>query len=543
MVLKYKYNEEKHELECCLAQNNAEYRDITASVRGGTLFRPFYTFDHKYPVFYMGFDKPPVKGPLSILFSIERQKYIGEKVLYDWEYFRRIGRGNEWAPLKTVNETNAFTRSGTVVFAGPQDFTRSSFFGKELYWMRIVNLDGRHDQPGGLQKPVVNGIFINTTRVVQHQGIKNEMLETVAGQTGAEYTLSMFPVISEEVWVNEAGHLAADEQELLEEESGGISIAKDEIGNVLEFWIKWRPVDDFYHSKPEDRHYAINRLTGTISFGDGKRGKVPPYTGKDNVKVNYKIGGGARGNMAPFEINSLRNSIVFVDQVFNPEPSGGGCDTEKLENALRRGPQLLKHRNRAVTAEDFEWLAREASQDIAKVKCLPNMNSLGKKESGCVTVVVVPKSAGAGSSFFPELKLKVEKYLLERAAATVAFQDSIQVIEPVYLAISVYADIVVDDADTVAITEKEAVDRLNSFLNPFTGNFEWKGWEIGQHPHISMFFALLKSVANVNYVENVSIAVDRVEYGQSIEMNPDHMADLPHGIVMNGRHRVNVKVM
>ncbi|WP_128739156.1 putative baseplate assembly protein [Desulfocucumis palustris] len=542
--LTYRYHEVKCPLDCCMLHNNMEYRDMTAAAgSGGQLWQPFYSLENKKPAFYLGFDRPPVKGPLSLLFSIKQQKNNGEKPILEWEYLSGAGGRLEWLPLKVTDDTKAFTRSGTVVFAGPQDFARSSIFTRELYWIRIVNLDGRFELNEASQKPLVNGIYMNSAGVVQHRSIKNEMIETVAGQDDREYHLSMFPVISEEVWVNEAEHPALGQPDIPTGKTEGVQVVKDPIGNILELWVKWDPVEDFGGSGPEDRHYIINRITGALRFGDGRNGRIPPCLGRDNVKINYKIGGGAQGNVGSFEINSLQNSIVFVDQVINPEPSGGGCDTETLERAMQRGPQYLRHRNRAVTAEDFEWLAREASQDIARVKCLPNINTWGKKESGCVAVVVVPKGAGKGSPFFPALKRQVERYLVERSAATVSFQNKIQVIEPVYLEISVHAHLAVNEADYVAVTEKEALERLNSFLDPLTGNFEGQGWEIGQYPHISVFYTLLKAVKNVNFIENVSIVVDKVEEGVRSEINPGSLGDLPHGMVMNGRHLVIVNML
>jgi predicted phage baseplate assembly protein len=367
------------------------------------------------------------------------------------------------------------------------------------------------------------------------------MIETVPGPDGREYHLSMFPVIREEVWVNEAGHLSPEDQErLAADQPSGIEVSRDQIGNVLEAWFKWLPVEDFSQSSPQDRHYRIDRLTGTIAFGDGRNGRVPPHLGRDNVKINYKIGGGAGGNLGALEIKSLQNSIVFVDGVYNPDPTGGGYNTETLKKALVRGPQVLKHRNRAVTAEDYQWLVREASQDIVRVKCLPNLNREGKKESGCLSVVVVPGEMGGDS--FPGLKARVERYLGERSAATAVFNDAIHVMEPAYLKISVLAELAVDEVDAVALTEKEAVEKLNDFLHPLTGNFHGRGWEIGQYPHISEFYTLLKSVNNVNYVENVGISIIKVENGAEEEMNPDFLDQLPYGMVMNGRHRVAVGV-
>lgn len=547
IALRYRYTGNIPVPERCLTFNNLEYLDRTENVLvNGEPFRPFYSFELSQPAFYLGFTEPPLKGPVSLFFSVLEQMNSEEEIpVVEWEYLRRVGGVMEWAALKTIDGTNAFTRSGAVVFAGPGDFAGSSLFGKDLYWIRAVNRDGRYEQQDGTpHSPVVKGIYINTTRVVQQESIQNEIIEASETGSNREYRLKKFPVVSEEVWVNEAGDLTGGEMSLLlENQSYRVKEVRDNIGKIEEFWVKWKCVDDFLDSGPGDRHYVIDRSSGVIYFGDGKSGKNPPVSRTDRIKVNYKIGGGKKGNLAAREISSLFNSIAFVDGVFNPEPSGGGCDMETFDEAVRRGPQILKHRNRAVTPGDFEWLVRQASQNVARVKCLPNYNMKDKRETGSVTVVIVPEGGSDGRIVFPELKQQVEKYLLERAANLVAFQEKIRIIEPAYLEISVYAVLVVNDLDTVTITEKEAVDRLNEFLHPLNGHFNGKGWEIGQHPHVSVFFALLKSIGAVNHVEKVSMTVYKIEDGLRTEINPEHISNIAHGMVINGKHRVIVKVL
>jgi predicted phage baseplate assembly protein len=323
---------------------------------------------------------------------------------------------------------------------------------------------------------------------------------------------------------------------------GRIREMKDEWGNVQRFWIQWLPVDDIAAAGPDDRVYHIDRMTGEITFGDGRRGRIPPSGGADAIQVKYRIGGGAKGNVLPSEIVSIQNSIAFVDGVYNPTPSGAGCDVEPFVEAVERESQKLKHRNRAVTAGDFEWLCREASQNIAKVKCLPNYNPRGEKESSSVTVVVLPKGGDNGLQYFPELKKRVEKYLRERTANTMIAPGKISVIPPAMIEISVRADLNVNDMDSLAWAEKEALDKINQFLSPLTGGYNGTGWEIGQYPHISTFYTLLKSVTGVNYVEQVALTVFQLTDGDRKEIDPGLLATLPHGMVTNGRHLVTVKV-
>ena len=70
-------------------------------------------------------------------------------------------------------------------------------------------------------------------------------------------------------------------------------------------------------------------------------------------------------------LNVLRSPIPGVDTVTNPEPAIGGVDAEPLEHARQRAAMEIRTRYRAVTAEDFEFLAGEASPRVARAVCLP----------------------------------------------------------------------------------------------------------------------------------------------------------------------------
>ncbi|HRE01325.1 MAG TPA: baseplate J/gp47 family protein, partial [Ilumatobacteraceae bacterium] len=53
----------------------------------------------------------------------------------------------------------------------------------------------------------------------------------------------------------------------------------------------------------------------------------------------------------------------------------GGVDAETVANAKLRGPQTLRSGARAVTAHDFERIAAEADPSIARVRCLPPLDT------------------------------------------------------------------------------------------------------------------------------------------------------------------------
>jgi len=59
---------------------------------------------------------------------------------------------------------------------------------------------------------------------------------------------------------------------------------------------RWKQVQSFAKSGPEDRHYLAETIGGktTIRFGDGTRGAVP--RSGSTIEAGYKTGHGASGN-------------------------------------------------------------------------------------------------------------------------------------------------------------------------------------------------------------------------------------------------------
>ena len=78
-----------------------------------------------------------------------------------------------------------------------------------------------------------------------------------------------------------------------------------------------------------------------------------------------------RQRRPPTRSSRCKSAIPFIGRVDNRRPAVGGVDGETLEAAKTRGPLVLGTRNRAVTARDYEQLAREATPEVARVRCLP----------------------------------------------------------------------------------------------------------------------------------------------------------------------------
>ena len=544
--LNYEYTEESLVPTSFLSLNNLEYCDHRKELgKEDVMIQPLPGLDLAYPATYLGFEQPPLKGPISMFFSLREQSYDpDDSPALDWEYSGRNSAGTNWTRLDCVDYTDNLSTSECLVFGGPPDFSRVRMFGRELFWIRAVNYDGKFDRASNRPVlPVAKGLFMNTIRVIQQESAFSENIANPGGEPHFFYDLPRTPIVTEEIWVQESAQLSEGEKEvLLRDKDLKVREIRDEWGNLRELWIKWERVKDLSLSGPGDRHYTIDLSSGRINFGDNQNGRIPPRSNISNIEIKYWTGGGSKGNVGAGQINSLRHSLPYIDRVYNPQPAYGGCEKESFDEALLRGPQSIKHCGRAVTAGDFETMAREVSRNVARVKCLPNTNRRGEKEIGCITLVILPRGGREASSTFPALKQEVERYLYQRISGNLLYPGGLEVIEPLYIEISLTVVLVVDNIDNMQVVETEAQEKLKEFLQPELYDNHNRGWNIGEYPHISILYTLLKSVNGVNYIENVSMTVHKLINGERIEIDPRQIETLSHGFILNGVHKVKVKV-
>ncbi|KQC04768.1 MAG: hypothetical protein APR53_02865 [Methanoculleus sp. SDB] len=350
--------------------------------------------------------------------------------------------------------------------------------------------------------PLIRGVFPNTTWAPQCRTVPEDFLGSGTGEAGRSFTLVNVPVVSADVWVNEAGSLTPSDLDMLRI-PGHFRETMDKRDNTAEFWVRWNEVENLALSKKSDRQFELDPSSGTITFGDRHHGRIPPI-GLNNLRVVYRTGGGKRGNLASNMITSLQQDIAFINEVSNPLAAEGGCDCETVEALIRRAPRVLRHRGRAITTADFESLAHDASREVAKVRVLENFDTEGNYKPGRVTVVIVPHSQEPKPLPSPELKRRVEQYLKKNSSNVL----QIAVIQPSYLQVNITASLFTRELDLVPLITGEANKTLTDFLHPLTGGDERGGWPFGGIPCVSDIYTVLESIDGVNYVNNVTLSLD-----------------------------------
>src|SRR5262249_29991826 len=269
-----------------------------------------------------------------------------------------------------------------------------------------------------------------------------------------------------------------------------------------EVWIKYKRVDSFFASGPRSRHYTLDYASGIVQFGDGRRGIVPVEAKNNIVAVQYRIGGGALGNVNAGTLTSLGRALAYIDSVVNPLPATGGADRETIDEAKNRAPYTIKSRDRAVTTEDYEMLALRASTTLARARCVPD-----RQNRGHVTLALVPKGETRGDELnrrlvpSNEVLRFVKRYLDDRKLVGTV----LNVVRPRYKDLSVRVVLIRRTVGTSDRLRKDIEYKLRRFLHALVGGRDGKGWEFGRPVLKAELIHLAEEVPGVEGVDALEI--------------------------------------
>jgi predicted phage baseplate assembly protein len=242
----------------------------------------------------------------------------------------------------------------------------------------------------------------------------------------------------------------------------------------------------------------------------------------------------------------LKSSIPYITHTMNWERAFGGRDAESLEHAKLRAPLELRTRTRAVTIDDYEFLARQIA-GVARARCLaPGAQPGGQGEPppGHVSVLVLPRVAEEDRRIPPdqltvsaELRESVRTYLNERRLVG----TTLDVRAPRYQWVSVQTTVRIWERSNPAEVHDRAEAALYRFLNPICGGADGQGWPFGRDLHVSEIYGLLLRVHGVESVEDVQFSLrDTGSNGASRPVGA-RLAMPPDAVICSDRHTVETR--
>lgn len=535
----YTWTDGPHHPDIVLTYNDFQYEDRTAEARWeAQTFQPFIPPRDSTPSLYLGFNGKPPVDRLGIYFDIlEKQgDTLGPALL--WQYWN----GFAWHDLPGEDETRHLRVPGMVSLIGPEASQPFKRFRNSLHWLRARL---KEDGPPG--EPTIQGLFPNAVWASQIQTIVDQPIGASTGQPSQVFQFLQFPVLEgERVEVRELAGLranvewrivamevfAGDARQLREAETlllgegpqleiqlGALRLRRDRAKRVTEVWVRWRSQLHLLFSGPNSRDYMVDRARGRLIFGDSERGKVPPQ-GAAILARQYRAGGGLMGNIAARKLTQVLGPIGGVEEAFNPVPASEGADGEMPESLLERGPQTLRRRGRALSVQDFESMAREASASVAFAQALPCCDPAGRTVPGWVTVVIFPQSADPRPWPSFGLRDRVRKFIGKQAGAVLTAGTQIYVTGPDYRPVDVDATVAPIEFSEAGAVEQRARQAIEMFLHPLRGGPSGRGWQPGRDVYLSDVSAALERVEGVDFVRELALLIDGGLQGERVRV-PD----------------------
>ncbi len=243
-----------------------------------------------------------------------------------------------------------------------------------------------------------------------------------------------------------------------------------------------------------------------IAEGDGVgTGGFPQIRGiyLNPAMAAAEKGSGSRGNLLAGSIHAMERSIGFISRVENPADMSGGCGEESQSQAVKRIAASLRHRERAVTAKDFEDIIYGGVRNISQIRCFPGRDGSGNKAPGHITLAVLAAHAQQGDFEYVErailrcLKPHMDWHLHE--------EGRLHIVEPEWVTMKFYITAFVDETVRPGQCREAIRRRISSFLDPVTGNFDGKGWRIGELPTVMQIENLCEQMKEVLYIKNISL--------------------------------------
>jgi len=489
-----------------------------------TRFYPFGDDPDTGDALYLGFDRYPFADADRLTLSFDfrdedlpdtathgtYESTFEPSVAVRWEYCteHEVEDGGEtWTEVPViVDETNSFYQGGNVTLGKPLSWTpdhedtnatQICDQQSELFWLRCTV-----ETPGYEVVPRLNAVRLNVLYASHRQTIHDELLchddgtiETTI-ESNQEFVFEHSPVLSATITVDGK---------------------------------EWTEVDDFDSSGPTDKHYTLDKLSGTVTFGNGING-TKPAVGKQVVAASYVHGGGADGNVserAEWEFADSQKEIgpevSLSDLSLTPLcPASGGTEMESIGEAIDRYKQDLNTPYRAATLEDYKYVASHTpglrfgrAEAVAETKQRRRHRTPHGIERQEIHVVIVPYSTQLKPTPSDAFLEAVEHHLQRHRLIT----DQVVVHEPKYVDIDVSLVVTVLSSQSDEDAIRQITTELTEYIHPITG-YDGDGWPFGRTLYeteledIVATLPIVKGVVDITLTANGEAEID--DYGNVI---------------------------
>jgi predicted phage baseplate assembly protein len=367
---------------------------------------------------------------------------------------------------------------------GPPRLDDSALAARVVTWLRLRPLSSGAQRVESLK---LSWIGINAIEIDQRQTGSGVVIGTSTG--GPEQAL----------WLG---------AENVEPESLRLDVEQDA------GFVAWTRIDDLALAGRDDAVFTLDPEAGVVRFGDGLRGAIPKAGARVRAAA-LRAGGGRAGNLPPKSLTQLREPTdvrgarvtraIKVEQRLATE---GGHDRETLAEAERRIPALLRHRDRAVTADDFQRVAADTpGVQLGRVEVLARFKPQQRRMDvpGVVSVMALPwKSVRQAPNPRADRPLieAVHAYLDARRP----LGTELYVIGCEYVALALGVGVELHEGYPREETLLAVRESLRRFLWPLApGGSEGAGWPLGRQVRDRELEVVVAQVPGVLEVHGVNL--------------------------------------
>jgi predicted phage baseplate assembly protein len=472
----------------------------------------------------LGFDNPSTQT-INLLVQLFQPLQPGEATV-SWQYSTGTVAPSSWTALSVpgaADGTGQLTQDGVVAFTVPPDWasqaptswastspaSAADVVTSAYYWigLRVTNLSAANSLALGLSWILFNAVSSYSALTIAAP----ETLGRGDGTSFQVFALANGPLFATPGSATPYAHLV-----------------------VQVNGVTWTQVDDF--PAGPGSYYRVDPVQAQITFGNYDplantgHGTVPQTTDTVVATTYRYVEAGTAGNVGANSIIALTTLVPGISAVTNLFSAYGGSDAEPVAETMRRAPQLLRNRDRAVTADDYQSLALQASSELATVCCLPPTDAYGSgaygaagygmldRSAGNVNVIIVPAigpDVSVAPTPTPELVQAVTAYLDSRRDVTAL----LKVTGPRYLPVDVTISAspwaaaissgLISSANDVQVYIEAQIDL---YLHPVVGGLDGTGWQVGQNVYIADLYKAIMPPENIGFISQLEIEAGTALY-------------------------------
>ncbi|HTV91909.1 MAG TPA: baseplate J/gp47 family protein [Verrucomicrobiae bacterium] len=462
----------------------------------------------------LGFDNPST-ATINLMLRFFAPILEPSNTTVTWLYSQAGVQPESWTSLSvpaTADGTNGLTQDGTVALTVPGDWasqTPSADWSDPpasstdtetsgYYWigLRIANLSASDTLALG-----INWILFNA--VSSYSALTITAPESLGNGTGLAFqmcSLANGPLY-------EIPDSSTPNADLVVQVDG----------------ITWSQVDEYFPEGP-GQYYRVDPIASTIMFGNYSsltntgHGSVP-QTSDAIVATTYRyVEAGSTANVGAATITTMRTPVAGITAVSNLFAAYGGSDEQSVSDAMRRGPEMLRNRGRAVTVEDYNYLAMQASTQLASASALAPTTAYGSglwagldRSPGHVNVLILPAVGPAVSAApqpTPELIQLVQSYLDGRRDLTASLFVGGQNYVEIDVAVTAAAWPAAITSGLIASPTEMQTNIENAiqlYFHPVVGGSNGTGWAVGQSVYIGDLYQFIAPPENVGYISQLTV--------------------------------------